>query len=198
MNRLLLQTALLTLLAGSAAAGPDVIIRERAKQLRDQNNARQGVTPPAPAPVTPAKPGTPAAVPPQATVLTAQQASLVRLQTDLASFKTNVTVTAEQQQRLANDLSAVAQGPNKPSAQATSRLAGNMAIALGQKPLTAAERSRLLQNLNALLNGATMPKDQMQDIVADIQKIFKASPQAAAIGSDAKTIAAEIQKTTLK
>jgi hypothetical protein len=43
-----------------------------------------------------------------------------------------------------------------------------------------------------------MPKDQMQDIVADIQKIFKASPQAAAIGSDAKAIAAEIQKTALK
>jgi len=198
MNRILVQAALLAVLACGAVAGPDVIIRERAKQLRDENNARQGVTPATAPPAAPAKPGAgaPAAAP--ATVLTPQQASLVRLQTDLAGFKTNTTASAEQIQRLANDLSAVAQGPNKPSSQAASRLAGNLAMALAQKALTAGERSRLLQDLNALLNSTTLPREQTQDIAADLQRIFKGCEQAASIAGEAKAIAADIQKTAAK
>ena len=196
MNRILVQAALLAVLAGSAVAGPDVIIRERAKQLRDENNARQGVTPATAPPAAPAKPGAPAAA--AATVLTPQQANLVRLQTDLAGFKTNTTASAEQIQRLANDLSAVAQGPNKPSSQAASRLAGNLAMALAQKALTAGERSRLLQDLNALLNSTSLPREQTQDIAADLQRIFKGCDQAASIAGEAKAIAADIQKTAAK
>jgi len=196
MNRILVQAALLAVLAGSAVAGPDVIIRERAKQLRDENNARQGVTPATAPPAAPAKPGAAAAAP--ATVLTPQQANLVRLQTDLAGFKTNTTASAEQIQRLANDLSAVAQGPNKPSSQAVSRLAGNLAMALAQKALTAGERSRLLQDLNALLNSTSLPREQTQDIAADLQRIFKGCDQAASIAGEAKAIAADIQKTAAK
>ena len=196
MNRILVQAGLLAVLAGSAVAGPDVIIRERAKQLRDENNARQGVTPATAPPAAPAKPGAPAAAP--ATVLTPQQANLVRLQTDLAGFKTNTTASAEQIQRLANDLSAVAQGPSKPSSQAASRLAGNLAMALAQKALTAGERSRLLQDLNALLNSTSLPREQTQDIAADLQRIFKGCDQAASIAGEAKAIAADIQKTAAK
>lgn len=196
MNRILVQAALLAVLACGAVAGPDVIIRERAKQLRDENNARQGVTPATAPPAAPAKPGAPAAAP--ATVLTPQQANLVRLQTDLAGFKTNTTASADQIQRLANDLSAVAQGPNKPSSQAASRLAGNLAMALAQKALTAGERSRLLQDLNALLNSTSLPREQTQDIAVDLQRIFKGCDQAASIASEAKAIAADIQKTAAK
>ena len=201
MKRVLAPMGLSALLACRAMAGPDVIIRERAKQLRDQNNARQVETPPTPPPATPAtaKPATPPPAPAaQAVILTPQQANLARLQADLAGFKTNSTVTAEQQQRLANNLSAVAQGPNKPSPQATSKLAADLALALPRKTLTPGERSRLLQNLNAVLNGAAIPKSQMEDIVSDIQKIFKGSDQALVVANDAKVIAAEIQKTTAK
>jgi hypothetical protein len=198
MKMVFAQAGALTLLACSALAGPDVIIRERAKELRDQNNVRQGVAPPS-QPAQPAKPATAAA---PGTPLTPQQASLVRLQADLASFKADSPVTAAQQQRLANDLLAVAQGPNKPSAQAVSKLANSLAAALAQKPLGGPERSRLLQNLNAALNGASLPQSQMQAIAADIQAIFQANggsrDRAVAVGNDVKAVGAEVQKTAAK
>ena len=185
---------LLSLFAASAfGQGSDIIIRERAKQLRDQNNARQGVPPPAPA----AKPGTPPSgqTPPAAT---SQPAGLARLQNDLLAVKTNTTVTAEQQQRLANDLAAMAQGPIRPSTAVTTKLAANIAAGLSQKSLSQNERSRLSQDLNALLNGASLPKDQTTDLIADVQKIFKGTDHAAAVVADLKTIAGEVQKTAAK
>src|SRR5215468_3558517 len=167
MNQRLAPLLLLALFTVNAfGQGSDIIIRERAKQLRDQNNARQGVPPPAPAP----KPGTPP--PGQTPAATPQPAGLARLQTDLLTVKTNTTVTAEEQQRLANDLAAIAQGPTRPSSTATTKLAANLAAGLSQKSLSQNERSRLVQDLNALLNGASLPKDQTTDLIADVQKIF--------------------------
>jgi hypothetical protein len=198
MKMVFAQAGILTLLACSALAGPDVIIRERAKELRDQNNVRQGVAPPS-QPAQAAKPATATTAAAPGTTLTPQQANLVRLQTDLASFKADSPVTAAQQQRLANDLSAVAQGPNKPSTLAISKLANSLAAALAQKPLGAPERSRLLQNLNAALNGASLPQSQMQAIAADIQAIFQANggnrDRAVAVGNDVKAVGVEVQKT---
>src|SRR3989442_14128053 len=49
----------LTTVAFSAPTGAQAIIKEKAKQLRDENNARQGVPPPAPP--QPAKPAQPTA-----------------------------------------------------------------------------------------------------------------------------------------
>jgi|SRR5215813_8429646 len=193
MKQCLASLLLLSLFAASTfGQGADIIIRERAKQLRDQNNARQGVPPPAQAtkPATPAPGQTPAATP--------QPAGLARLQTDLLAVKTNATVTAEQQQRLANDLAAIAQGPARPSSAATTKLAANLAAGLSQKSLSQNERSRLVQDLNALLNGASLPKDQTTDLIADVQKIFKGTEHAAAVATDLKSIAGEVQKTASK
>ena len=49
-----------TLVAGSVFAGPDVIIKQRAKEIRDQNNVRQGVTSPGQA-ASPSQPSAPSA-----------------------------------------------------------------------------------------------------------------------------------------
>src|SRR2546427_8422965 len=87
-------------------ADPDIIIRERAKELRNQNNVRQGVPPP----TQPAQPTQPNA----ASTPAPQPQSLVQLQTDLAAIKTDSPVTAQQKQKLAGDLIAAAQGA-KPS-----------------------------------------------------------------------------------
>src|SRR5438034_694093 len=76
--------------ASTFAAGSEAIIKQRAKELRDQNNVRQGVPPPAP-PQQPTKPNAtqPAALTPVA-----------KLQADLAAIKPNSQVTAKQKRAM--------------------------------------------------------------------------------------------------
>src|ERR1700674_3101995 len=88
--------------AASVLAGPADIIKQRAKELNNQNNVRQEVAPP----TQPTQP--PASTPPPSSQ------SLTRLQADLAVIQGGSVVTAEQKQKLANGLIAAAQGA-KPS-----------------------------------------------------------------------------------
>src|SRR6185503_5924339 len=85
----------------------EVIIKQRAKELSNQNNVRQGVAPPA------QPPGAPAATP----VTQAQNPALTKLQTDLAAIQAGSIPTAEQKQKIATDIIAASQG-TKPSAAA--------------------------------------------------------------------------------
>ena len=174
--------------ASTFAAGSEAIIKQRAKELRDQNNVRQGVPAPAP-PQQPTKPNAtqPAALTPVA-----------KLQADLAAIKPNSQVTAEQKQQLNRDLLALALGPKKPSPGATSKLAADMSAALAQKAPSEATRSRLVQDLNGVFNPANIQASQMQDIVSDVQAVFQTSgvprKDAVTIADDVKAIAAELQK----
>jgi hypothetical protein len=183
----------LQLLHGQA----QTIIKQKAKDLRDQNNAKQGVppssssrpTPPAPNPSQPAP-----AVP-----LTAQQQAIGRLQNDLIALRPGSAATDKQKHQLAMSLSGVAYG-KKPTAQATAKLANGLADALGEKQLTNATRSRLLQNLSAVMNAEKFGQRQIQDTVADLQKILKdtgvSESVSAKVGGAARDIVLEIRKTT--
>ncbi len=193
MKLILLMIGVSSLLATHAfAAGSEAIIKQRAKDLSNQNNVRQGVPPPSQPPPAAPKPATTAPA-----VLTPQQA-LAKLQTDLAAIKVDAQVTPAQKQQLARDFMALAQGARKPSPAAANKLAEDVSAALAQKPLTDGTRSRLSQNLNAALNPGNIPATQMQEIVSDVQAIFQVSglprKDAVAIADDVKAIAAELQK----
>ena len=184
----ILVTAASLLTVNAFAAGSEAIIKQRAKELRDQNNVRQGVPPPAP-PVQKA-----------ANQNTAQAPALTpnaKLQVDLAAIKPNAQVTPEQKQKLTSDLMALAQG-KKPSLGAANKLATDMSTALAQKTLSEGARSRLVQDLNAAFNPANIQALQMQDIVSDVQAVFQtagvARKDAVTIADNVKAIAAELQK----
>ncbi len=182
---------LAALLAMPVIAGPDVIIKQRAKDLRDQNNVRQGVPPPTAAP-QPVRPATTTAAP------TPVQQSLARVRADLAAIKPNAPVTAEQKQQLARNLLATAQGANKPSSATVTALANELSDALAQKSLPDASRNRLLTDLAAVLNPANIQSAQMQAIVSDVQAIFQANgttlKDAARISAAVKAVAAETRR----
>ena len=190
---------LLILTTTAALAGPDVIIRERAKQLRDQNNARQGVPPPTPPAQRPATPAPPATASTIATA-PAPQPGLARLQANLAAIKTNSIVSADQKQRLTQDLMATAQGPAKPSPATAGKLAADLAAAFAEKPLSTTDRSRIAQNLNAVLNPGNIPSAQMEEIVADVQSVLQkrgvSQLVAGTVAADLKAVLAESRKTT--
>lgn len=170
-------------------AGPETIVRERAKELRDQNNVRQGVAPPTQAPGTaPASPNSPAPQPSPA---------LSRFQIDLGAIKADTTVSADQKQKLAADILSGAQTA-KPSSAAASKLAEDLSAAMAQKPLASDKRARLAQELDAILNPAKYPQAKPDGIFADIQAIFQANglrrAEAVVIADDVKAISAEIQR----
>lgn len=172
-----------------ALADPAVIIRERAKELSNQNNVRQGIAPPtqtAQPAMTPNAPAAPTLSP-----------ALMRFNTDLTAIKADGIVTADQQQKLAQQLMAAAQGA-KPSLKSASKLAADISAAFAEKPLSAASRARFVQELDAILNPGKYPQARPEGIIKDIQAIFQdnglSRTKAVAISDDVQRLASEIQK----
>ena len=174
-----------------AYADPAVIIRERAKELSNQNNARQGVEPTQPQP-----PPQPAVAPSQPPAPTLSPA-LLRFNTDIAAIKADAQVTPDQQQKLAQELLASALGP-KPSLASVSKLAADVSAAFSEKPLSSTSRARFIQELDAVFNPSKYPQAKLEGILKDIQNTFEqnglARMKAMAISDDVKKIAEEIQK----
>jgi hypothetical protein len=185
-----------TLLAGSLFADP-IIVKQRALELRNQNNVRQGVTSPS-QPVAPAQPAPPASTPGASAAPTPIQQSIAKLRADLTAIKANSPATVEQRQKIAQDLMAVAQGGSKPSQATAAGLANGLAAAFAEKPLADKDCSRLLSDLAAVLNPAKIQASQMQAVYADIQAIFQANglarKDAVKITDQVKAVGAETQK----
>jgi hypothetical protein len=185
-------TGVAALVAVTAFAQSDIIIKQHAKDIRDQNNVRQGATPPS----AQAQPIRPAAAAPSSP--TPVQQSLAKVRADLAAITPNSQVTPEQKQQLAKDLLATAQGANKPSSATVAALAKELSAAISQKPLSDANRNRLLTDLAAVLNPANIQPTQMQAITADVQAIFQTSGlargDAVKIADAVKAVAAETRR----
>jgi hypothetical protein len=196
MKRALALITAAGILAGNVFADP-IIVKQRALELRNQNNVRQGVTPsPQPGqPTQPVAPSVPAASTAPTTLL---QQSLARVKADLAAIQANSPVTSTQKQQLAKDLLASAQGASKPSPATVAALADSLAAAFVQKPLSEASRNRLVSDLAAVLNPARIQAAQMQAIYDDIQAIFQANgmarKDAVKIVDQVKAVGAETQR----
>src|ERR1051326_1563167 len=158
--------------------GPESIIKERAKELRDQNNVRQGVAPPTQPPMTSVVPAPPAVT-----------ASLVRFQTDLGTLNAGAPATPDQKQKMVEELAMTSQGA-KPSRAALAKLADDLSAAFAEKPLSAPSRARLVQELDAVLNPSKYPQAKLDGIFKDIQAIFQDNGllrnKAVAIADDVK------------
>jgi hypothetical protein len=174
--------------AATGFAGSETIIRERAKELRNQNNVRQGVAPPA----------TPAPVQGSSSVAAPVQSQAVaRLQAELAAIQPNSTVTSTQKLRLAQDVVAVAQG-TKPSLATAQKWAEDVSTALAEKQLSPANRARFVQELDAVLNPGKYPQAKPEGIYADIQAIFQenglARAKAVTIANHVRAMATEARR----
>src|SRR5437762_12892812 len=152
---------------GNVLAGPETIVRERAKELSNQNNVRQGVAPPTQSQPTPSTaPGTP---PPQAPP---KSQAVLQFETDLGSIKASDQVTPAIKKKLADDILAIAEG-TKPSPTSAAKLDEDLAMAASAKPIDPKYLSRLGMELDAILNPAKYPKSNPYGIVSDIQATFQ-------------------------
>jgi hypothetical protein len=174
----------LTLLAVSAFAGSEAIVRDRAKTMATENNNREAAARAANAPALP----TPQIqqTPPPALQLTPTQ----RLQIALAAIKTNSTVTAAQKAEITRDLTGTITGSNKHSQASISKLTDDLSAALAEKSLTKAQQTRLVQDIITLFNGAGLSPTRRQSILDDAQSLLgNENSHATAVMSDLKTIA---------
>lgn len=172
------------------AAGSEAIIKGRAKAIRDQNNAQQGVAPPATPQPPPVQRVGPA--PPDPT-----RASLGRFSGGLAAIRQGVPITAEQKQKLIKELTASAGGAKKPKPATVEELINNLTVAFMEKPLGAQARARLVQDLDGLLNPARYPQAKPAAITDDIQSIFLSNglerTRASVIGELARSLSTEVR-----
>jgi hypothetical protein len=175
----------------AAIAGPEHIIKQRAKDVRDQNNTQQGV-PSAPARVS--------STPVQTAVRVApSQPPLAQLNSQILNLKTNVPVTAAQIQQFAGSLAAAAQGASRPSSATLQKLSKDLLGSLSEKPLNANLRTRLVQNLLAVLNGSTLTAPQANNIIGDIQGVLQMggtpAEKATVIAEDVRSVSAQVRKS---
>jgi len=180
-------------------------IKRRAKELSNQNNVRQGVTPPSQTP--PKQPTVPATTPAVGrtappTPASLQQQNLARLTTDFASLKPGTPVTPEQKQKLIKDLAAAVRGATKPSLPTVTKFVNSLTESLSEKDLGPAEESRLAQNVEAVLNSERLPSAQFDAIIADVQAILQVGgakrDKAVTVASDLKAVGAEVRKPRAK
>jgi hypothetical protein len=169
-------------------AGVDAIIKQHARDLATQNNNRYSA--PAPAPAVPAPPTAAPTVPTLAP-------SLVNFDSELASLSAGTPANAVQQKKLAQDLLEGAQGA-KPSGATATNLVQHLTEAFAQKPLSSANRSIFVRELDAVLNPGKYPQARLEGIFGSIERMFRLNgandAQASQIVEQVKAMSSQIQQ----
>jgi hypothetical protein len=158
-------------------AGPEILVKEKAKNVRDQNNASQGVQPGSPStpPASPAvgKPTTPAKPTPVA-----------KIKNDIAAWQREKAVSAEAKKTFNQDVLAAVRGSKSPTSSSVDQFTGKLTAAVVGKTIGATELSRLAQNINLAVNSASLPDDRTEEIATQVQADLEKSGVPAADASD--------------
>ncbi len=196
MKRLLSTLLALALIqAGSTArAQSDLIIKQRAKNLANANNAAQGA-PPANSPGAP--PAAPAAPPPSPAEQEMKR-NLDKLEADLVAIKAGADVPADQKQTLQSDLETLVRGSVKPSNTALSKLTDDLSSALSATNTSSRERGQLAQAVNVVVNSSMTTPAQAESFVVVAETALRSGgvdeTGVQTISDDLRAILAEVQK----
>jgi hypothetical protein len=196
---------LLLLIAGisPAFAQADVIIKNKAKAIRDSNNARQGIDtapPVAPAPVAPSASATnaPRGIDP------AQQAKIDKLENDISGIQAGVRVPLDRRKEIMDDTAALVRTTIKPSPSSVSNLVTHIALALAGKGVSFKDPApaQLARDINVVVNSLNLSPGQVQPVIVAAQNLLRAATvpedDYKPIIADLKTIVTELQKNKPK
>ena len=167
-------------------ADPATIAKQRAKETVRQNNVRQGVgAPAAPATVSPGAAVKPAADP------------VAKLRTDIAAIAKAPSVAPELKKEFTTDLMACARGSRKPTLATVEKFAHSLSAALAGKGIESTVQARLAQDINLMMNSASLSATRTGEVGDDVQAILQTSGlnrgTAVNIAEELKAIAAELQ-----
>ncbi len=165
------------------------IIKQRAREV--SGNKQPPIPPPMAVPATAAPAGP--AIP---------SASISRLGADLAVIKIRPEATAEQKQKLAQDLMACVVSGNRPSPDDVTKLASNLAAAVAGKTIPAQSQTLLARQLAAMMNGSSMTPPALNAAIAatsnTLTSIGATPEQLQAITKDLQTVTGVADKTATK
>ena len=180
--------------ASTAPAQSDMIIKQRARNLGNADNAQQE-TPPA------GSPGAPPAAPPAPPPSPAEQEikrNVDKLETDLTAIKAGVDVSNDQKQTLQNDLNTLARGSVKPSKAALVKVTDDASAALSATNISPRERGQLAQAVNVVVNSSMTTPAQAQSFVVVAETALRSGgvddTGVQTVSDDLKAILAEVQK----
>jgi len=162
------------------------IAKQRAREVVNQSNVRQGVG----APGETAPPAAPATRPQPAD-------PVAKLKANLTGITGGPAVSAEQKKQLATDIFACSRGSKKPALATVEKFAASLSTALAGKSLEASVVTRLAQDINLSLNSTNLSADRMTQVGDDVQAILQTGglTRGAAVGvtGELKAIVAELQ-----
>jgi len=183
MTRPFLTTlAVLALCSGHAFAQASRVL-QKARDMRDQNNARQGL-PPAPPLQTPAS-GAPApatAASPGASVLPQDDTAYRKLVADIAVLKIKKEVTIDLKKQLIEDLNACVKGDIRPPPESVTKLGGDLATTVNDKKLSGADQTQLAKSVYIILNSARVSSTDAQAALRNANDVLSV------INPDAETV----------
>jgi hypothetical protein len=182
--------ALSAMAAQPVLADAQSMAKERAKEVVNQSNVRQGIGAPAGSPggaaAAATDPGRPLPADPVA-----------KLKADIAAISSSASVSAEQKKQLATDMLACARGSKKPSLATVQKFSNSLSGALAGKGIETPVQSRLVQNINLALNSASLSEQRLSEVGDDVQAILQTSglTRGAAVNlvGELKAITEEIQ-----
>ena len=206
MNRFVVFSISLLLFATTASSlfgqGAEVIIKNKAKAIRDANNARQGIDPNQPAaPAAPA-PGSTSTNAPRG-IDPAQQANIDKLTEDIASIKPGVRVPLDQRAQIQADTLVLAKGA-KPSGQSLTNLVKDLSLALAGKSVALNETSptQLARDINVVVNSMNLAPSQVQPVIIAARNTMLTSgvpeDDYKPVVTDMNAIVTELQKQKAK
>jgi hypothetical protein len=153
----------------AAQGAAAVTVKQRAKEVVNQSNVRQGVNTPAAPVASPADGTSPAAQVAAAAV----QAAVSQVAGALTQLKGPGAVTGEKKAALVRALQAAARGPQKPAETQLNDVVEALAGCLPGTVLEETELRRLATDLYALVNSATLSADRTRQILEDVQAILQ-------------------------
>ena len=184
----LIAIALSMVQQAQAQGAAGYIAKQRAKEVVNQSNVRQGV----------AAPGAPAAPPPAAQPARPLPPDPVaKLKADITAITGSSAVSAEQKKQLATDLLACARGSKKPALATVDKFANSLSAALAGKSIEASVAARLAQDINLALNSASLSAQRGIELGDDVQAILQTAglTRGAAVNvtGELKAVVAELQ-----
>jgi hypothetical protein len=186
--------------APNARAQAD-LVKQKAQQIRDNNNAQQSAlngpsSAPAPAATSSYTP-TPVSMPvPPANP---EQVKLINhLESVFASIKPGVEATTAQKALLTTNISALSKVSTKPSTNVLNKLSSDLAAVLSEKALSAHDLQSLAAQISIVMNSSSLKGTVAQSYVMNADKIMKAAnisaPAVQAVTGDLTGIVTTLQR----
>lgn len=190
MKALILTAAIFSVtLLWNAGAQPEMIIKQRARNLGNSGNNQR--------PAAPANNNAVARPAPMTTPASAQQQHIARLKADLAAVRSAGAVSDQAKKDFANDLIGIANGTHKPSTNSINAIASSLLPALADKKLPITLSDRLVQKLVVLANSHGLSDTRTQEIAAEAEAALTSAgvstETAAQIGTDLRALASDVQ-----